>query len=182
MKNGKFKIENIIVEHILDEYADTSFIGEYTDKLEAGVIIRNCSKFYEDCSDEEIEEAYENRPGRNEYIGFKPYAGGEQVGTKNYKEYGKQDYKRIEQLNKGNFCFIGIKAKANIYFEYKGYNQYQEITSGGLWGIESDSDKSYIEEVEKQELEDLKTQLENLNVDISNFHDPKILIGKKIVD
>jgi hypothetical protein len=35
----------------------------------------------------------------------------------------------------------------------------QKITSGGLWGIESDSDRSHFAEVTAEELADLKAQL-----------------------
>ena len=84
------------------------------------------------------------------------------------------DYRRMEGLNNGIWNFIGIKAKADIYFEENGVSQYQEITSGGLWGIESDSDKQYIEECEKEQIEDLKEQLEHLNVDMSNFDEIEI--------
>jgi hypothetical protein len=35
----------------------------------------------------------------------------------------------------------------------------QRIRSGGLWGIESDSDASYIAEVEQGELADLRSEL-----------------------
>ena len=35
----------------------------------------------------------------------------------------------------------------------------QEITSGGLWGIESDSDKAYLGEIETEQLSELREQL-----------------------
>jgi hypothetical protein len=38
----------------------------------------------------------------------------------------------------------------------------QEVRSGGLWGIESDSDQSYFAEIEKEELSSLVTILEEL--------------------
>ena len=166
----KFKIETIVIEHKIEDNPDTSFIGEYTSDLGDGVIIRQYDKFYEDLTEEEIEEINERN---REYTGFKPYAGGEKVGTKEYKEYGLQDYKRMEQLSNGDFTFIGISAYANIYFEENGVRQYQKITSGGIWGIESD-DKSGVEEFEKEQIEDLKHQLEHLNIDVSNFYDIKI--------
>jgi len=151
--SNKFKIESIIIEHIFDDNADTSWLGKYTDEIEDGVIVRKFNMFYEDLSEDEQEELPER--GR-EFRCFKPYAGGENVGTKEYKEYGMSDYRRMEGLNNGIWNFIGIKAKADIYFEENGVSQYQEITSGGLWGIESDSDKQYIEECEKEQIEDLK--------------------------
>ena len=68
---------------------------------------------------------------------------------------------------------MGIIAHADIFLEENGHSVYQKITSGGVWGIESD-DKSGTEEIEKEQIEDLKHQLEHLNVDMSNFDHIKI--------
>jgi hypothetical protein len=38
----------------------------------------------------------------------------------------------------------------------------QEITSGGLWGVESDSDTAYLTEIETDELAELREQLHAL--------------------
>lgn len=84
------------------------------------------------------------------------------------RKYVLQDYARMESLNAGNWCYISIRAEAVITVsiqtkQTKTYVNYsetvQKITSGGLWGIESDSDKSYLESVEQDELADLRTQL-----------------------
>ena len=167
----KFKIESIVIEHKLDDNPDTSFIGEYTSDLDDGVLVRQYDKFYEDLTEEEKDQI--NTRNR-EYTGFKPCAGDEKVGTKEYKEYGLQDYKRMEQLNNGDFSFMGITAYADIYFEEDGVCQFQKVTSVGIWGIESD-DKSGTEEFEKDQIENLKEQLKHLNVDMSNFDDIKVI-------
>lgn len=89
------------------------------------------------------------------------------------RKYVRQDYERMESLNRGNWCFIGIRAEAEISLPTlanKGcvhgrevfYHTSQNITSGGLWGIESDSDKPYLESVERDELADLREQLKTL--------------------
>lgn len=89
------------------------------------------------------------------------------------RKYARQDYERMESLNAGHWCFIGIRAEAEIglpVLANKGcvhghevyYTHTQNITSGGLWSIESDSDKSYLESVEKDELSDLRGQLKAL--------------------
>ena len=96
------------------------------------------------------------------------------------RKYVKQDYERMESLNRGNWCLIGIRAEAEIgipstsrYIVLPNIDirtgkasprdyLLQTITSGGLWGIESDSDKSYLESVEKEELADLRAQLKAL--------------------
>ena len=76
------------------------------------------------------------------------------------RDYTRQDYKRMERLNAGDWCFIGIRAEAQIALQCNAHHaNVQHITSGGLWGIESDSDDDYLESVEKDELSDLKGQL-----------------------
>lgn len=81
----------------------------------------------------------------------------------NVRKYVRQDYERMERLNAGGWYFIGIRAEAAIQvFTFQGINtstNLQEITSSGLWGIESDSSREYLESVEQEELSDLKTQL-----------------------
>lgn len=72
------------------------------------------------------------------------------------RSYVKQDYERMEPLNAGHWCFIGVQAVATFFI---GHSGMQFFTSGGLWGIESDSGDSYLQEVEKEELADLREQL-----------------------
>ncbi len=72
------------------------------------------------------------------------------------RKYCRQDYERMESLNRGNWCFIGIRAEAQIQ---TGSDVVQDITSGGLWGIESDSGKEHLEETIREELANLKTEL-----------------------
>ena len=74
----------------------------------------------------------------------------------------------MERLNRGDWCFIGIKAEAEIGIPDNPLgmsNQcytVQRIHSGGLWGIESDSERSYIESEEKNQLAELRAQLKAL--------------------
>jgi hypothetical protein len=76
-------------------------------------------------------------------------------------EYGQQDYQRMEDYNKNNWWMIGIVAKAQI----KSPNGIiQTICSGSLWGIESDSDKEYIKQVEQEQLDGLKKELEAIGL------------------
>ena len=64
--------------------------------------------------------------------------------------------KRMEQLNAGDWCFIGIRAKAEVTLADP---VTQTVSSGGLWGIESDSDRAYFESIEQEELAELSNQL-----------------------
>lgn len=77
--------------------------------------------------------------------------------------YVRQDYDRMERLNAGDWGYIGIRAQARITTLHGrdggGCGVIQTISSGGLWGIESDSEKSYIESVQQEELAGLKSEL-----------------------
>lgn len=110
---------------------------------------------------------------RNEYRYFNPSTnyvdengkiiqnagGGDTLTIEEVRKYVRQDYDRMESLNRGDWCFIGIRAEAQVQ---TGSDIVQEITSGGLWGIESDSDHSHLEETEKEELANLRDELKVL--------------------
>jgi hypothetical protein len=65
---------------------------------------------------------------------------------------------RYHQYQDGRFGFIGIRAEAEIVVN----GVCQIITSGGLWGIESDSDLQYLAEIEHEEVDQLKAILGSL--------------------
>jgi hypothetical protein len=108
--------------------------------------------------------------GRHEYRFFNPsfnyiQADGSLLAPNTAEEvrkYVAQDYARMESLYRGDWCYIGIKAEAKISIPSGNYSTLQTIHSGGLWGIESDSDKSYFAEVQADELADLRAQLSAL--------------------
>lgn len=70
-------------------------------------------------------------------------------------KYTRQDYERVESLHRGVWGFIGITATAEITIG----DTCQTITSGGLWGIESDSGADYLKEEEANQVAELKEQL-----------------------
>jgi hypothetical protein len=104
--------------------------------------------------------------GRNEYRYFNPSFNyvderGKLVDgntTEEVRKYVAQDYARMEALNRCDWGFIGIRAVAQVGVSLNGGKDYllQSIRSGGVWGIESDSDG--FEDVEADELADLKAQ------------------------
>jgi len=75
------------------------------------------------------------------------------------RKYVRQDYERMERLQRGDWCYIGVRAEAEILIPSGDASIVQEITSGGLWGIESDSDASYLTEIEEEQLSELREQL-----------------------
>jgi len=80
------------------------------------------------------------------------------------KKYCLQDYERMESLDAGYWHFVGIRAEARIAVGEGSAKPVstQTITSGGLWGLESDMSKSDFEETEAEELSQLKSQLKAL--------------------
>src|SRR5258708_7906010 len=85
-----------------------------------------------------------------EYRYFNPnYKNYEGLPEEDIRKYCRQDFDRMESLNSGQWCYIGIRAEACIAtYDAKGMQgTMQRITSGSLWGVESDS-RSYIAEVE----------------------------------
>ncbi len=110
-----------------------------------------------------------NHVSSREYRYFNPsfnYVGrsGELIDgntSEEVRKYVREDYDRMESLNTGHWCYIGIRAVAEVGISTDGGHTFKldKLTAGGLWGIESDSDRSYLESVERDELADLKDTL-----------------------
>ena len=175
-KQSKPVIESITIKHMVDDNPDTSYLGEYTDKYVSGTL--GC-----------IER---QNPGRNEYKYFVPMNSysqhrkdlqkmGYSRGNCDFlaRSYVYQDFRRFERLNRGDWFFMGIMVEATIKLDITGQGNYrlETFTSGGLWGIESDSGNDYIKEIESDELNDLKNHLKQFNVNVKNFD--KIEITRK---
>lgn len=83
-------------------------------------------------------------------------------GWAKVKKWIDEDHKRLDDYGR-TWVMTGIVAKAKVLIPQDTVPptfQIQTIRSGGLWGIESDSDKSYIEDVKSEQLSDL---VHNLN-------------------
>jgi hypothetical protein len=160
------KIESIKVVVEIDIYPDTSFLGEYTDGCTDWAISRAHEEYVANLPDEEdLHMSY-----RHEYHFFLPYAGGETPGSEDYQKYGMQDYKRMEGLSRGDWQFVGIGAEAVVSYPITpdGSKRLERLTSGFLWGIESDSG-DYLREVAQEQLAELRDHLEVFGVNTNNF-------------
>ena len=69
---------------------------------------------------------------------------------------------RREAYQRGDFAFVGVHAEADVVIE----GVVQTLTSGGMWGVESDS-KEYIEEVAVEEYAALREILTSIGVSTS---------------
>jgi hypothetical protein len=61
---------------------------------------------------------------------------------------------------------VGCVAKAEISYAIgnNGTRRIDWLTSAGLWGIESDSGKDYLKQVEKEQLADLREHLQHFGI------------------
>jgi hypothetical protein len=71
------------------------------------------------------------------------------------RQYCQQDYERMEGLQRGDWCFMGVRVDARIVVA----DVIQDITSAGCWGVESDSDDDHFAELEGDEASECKAQL-----------------------
>jgi hypothetical protein len=219
MRNGK-RILSVKIKTMYDDSPDTSYLGEYSDKMKTDFAIdrahdSNCpwhdgrriqaqegldqldhiqdalGQIQNDAEEwsAELEQASETVRNireaefecaciaddwdRREYRYFNATTVCTKDAANDNISNARQDYERMESLSRGDWAYVGIRAEAEIgipCLANKGcvrghevyYTHTQKITSGGLWGIESDSDKDYLASVRKDELADLRGQLKAL--------------------
>jgi len=131
------RIASIRLVREFDNDPDLSFLGEYSDSRDAS-----------DGKSFDREELGDW--SRGEYHFFTAAMSGDESGN---PDSPRQDYERCESYNRGVWHMIGIRAEAEIQTSADGRHwSIQRVGSPGLWGIESDSDESYLQSVESDEL------------------------------
>ena len=84
--------------------------------------------------------------------------------TQEGDEYAAENKKRLDSYGV-TWNHIGIKAVAEIHTSRDGrHYTINYIESGGLWGIESDSDEKYLKEIETEQIAELKDILDILGI------------------
>lgn len=187
MKNSK-RIHSVRLKRMYDESPDTSWLGEYADRPNSDFSIdrlhdKDCPLFWanDDCTDDDERECscasvWDSReyryfnPGSVEPFNASADWLKNATDKRTYwfdsmRSNAISDYERMESLHRGDFCFIGISAEA-VYSiggtsetGHRYHYPLQTVTSGGLWGIESDSDRAFLEETEQEQLSELKAEL-----------------------
>jgi hypothetical protein len=133
------KLISITYKTELDEFADLSYIGTFDDKPKDEFAINH----------------KERNGGRNSYEWFNP-----QPGTCETQEHAEQAYNRLIEFESGYCSTVGIRAIAHVRTSNDGISwQGHEIQSPGLWGIESDSDKTYLDDIKCEQFRDLADSL-----------------------
>lgn len=145
-KPGPLEILSVCIRREQDENPDLSHLGEYSDTPGPDAIDRGSST--------------------DRYRYFNPAMTGDETG---YPDSPLQDYERMEAYECGDWYMLGIRVEARI--RNPETCVVHEISSGGLWGIESDSatgsegaDNGYLGDIERQELQALAVELLALGI------------------
>ena len=143
------KIGKVIVEHLLDDDPDLSWLE--TEFMAGNRWIKGSCRVYQ-------QGHQKVRPGAGPDVGGR--------GSPASQRYGD------------TWCMIGIQAKAQVMVKIVGDSWIcQDIRSGGLWGIESDSDEDFFKQVDEEELNNLRDNLLALG-----FKDDEINVAFKTVE
>jgi len=136
---NQYKIESIEMEEILDESPDLSFYGEFSNTPKEGAI--------------DVKEQGDWDSGKYRY--FNPAM----------QENPMELYRRMVAYDKGLWNMEGIRAKAKVLLSTDGGKTWKShtISSGGLWGVESDSGNDYKNDIFREEREELAKQLRAFN-------------------
>lgn len=76
----------------------------------------------------------------------------------------EQDAIRLAAYRRGDWHTVGIRAVATIWIERMNYRTTYQIESPGVWGIESDSDDAYFDEVFNDECITLRADIEAMKL------------------
>lgn len=151
------KIDAVTLSDELKEYGawDTEELADHAQNLQRVLWLAAC-----DIAEREGCDCGERGDiGRGEFRYFNACAENYKgESPEDIRKYARQDYERMERLQRGDWGYLGIRADAEIIVD----GMTQEITSGGLWGIESDSDQTYLAEIDGEQLAELRSQLRAL--------------------
>ncbi len=75
------------------------------------------------------------------------------------EKYKAQNAERLAAYNRGEWHMIGIRAVAIVWVERVNYRTSYEITSPGIWGIESDSGEEYLRDTFDNECDVLREDI-----------------------
>jgi hypothetical protein len=153
--NAPLKIDQVEVLWVEDD-SQPDFLGTYSNEPEEGAIDR--------------EALGERRAHEFRYFNPANY-------DPNHPEYALADYRRYQSFCDGEWTLQGCVARAVVSYPIGGGVRRMEVfSSGGLYGIESDSSVLYTLEVSIEQLEDLKRHVQIFGIPWSN--DAETLLGE----
>lgn len=135
------QLDSITIEAMHDEDPPLDHLGRYA--TEPGPEERTVDR-----------EARGDRRGRNEVRYF--------VAARD--DHVEEAYERREQFASGELFSYGIKAEATVTVG----DTTQTITSAGVWGIASDADEAFVDEIARGEIAELRGILGELGIDATD--------------
>ena len=139
-----------------EEYGDLSYLGEYVAKWSPGCIDR--------FEGEERPWVHEYRywlwaqEHAREYRWYRKHGWSKQRTFEVVASHKAFDFKRHEAACKGDWCSLWVQAKAKVVLRDNSNGPWQELTSGGCGGVESDAGK-HLEDIGAAELDCLRDEL-----------------------
>jgi hypothetical protein len=134
------EIKSVSIKVEPDENPDLSYLGEFKREREPGAIPTNLGERY-------MQWFVPCNSGEDARQWYREHGWPKHAAWLKGQQRAREVMARANDYGEG-WHMVGIWAEAEIVVE----GVIQEIRSGGLWGIESDSDSSYFEEVAKEEL------------------------------
>jgi hypothetical protein len=162
-------IESIIIKHMADEYPNLHWLGKYSDKdqdggaVKRGSVVRRRVNGRQECH---FFIPQQSVPEIREDLQARGYSRG--VAEEMARAQIRQDFRRMESYG-DSWAIIGIEAEAVVKYRLGSGGDWriERLSSGGLWGIESDGGGDYIEEVEHDELKDLREHLQRFGIRVN---------------
>jgi len=178
------RIDTVTIKRIQDDDGDLSWLGEFADTADTDYSIvafgQHEGEFVKDlpCECGHLESRHNDDgctecltpsgetcdyfdrvdvPRGRDYRYFNPEVDSSVTDDSEQRTYALQDYKRARDYGQ-TWAFEGVRADARVIIN----GTVQVVTSGGLYGIESDSEANYFDEVGKEQLAELKGQLHAL--------------------
>ena len=140
------RIRSVSVKVKLEEHPDLSHLGEFKRQWEPGAIPsgldRDYKQWFVPCNSGENARQWYRKHGWPKHTAWLKGQQQERGDLARAIGYGDQWY------------MVGILAEAEVLVPHgpPGHSIIQTLRSGGLWGIETDSESSYFVEVAKEEL------------------------------
>jgi hypothetical protein len=128
-------IESVKIVREPDDCPDISHLGEYSGSPGE--------------PDRTIDRQERGEQSRGEYRYFIAAMSGEETGNPASVE---QDYQRAEAFNRGEWHLVVIHARADIRVN----GVFQSVTSGYIGGTESDSEEMDFEQIQSDQLSELR--------------------------
>lgn len=144
-------LQTVRVCLVPDDSPDLSWLGEYSNTWKEGAIDRKERGDWSSL----------------EYRYFLP------SGIRgNTPEQNEEDYEQMERYGK-TWEMLGVVARAVVTIPFPSGGSKATTFQSSLWGIESDSDPAYLEEMKHEVLEELRLELEAYGVGLTEWETMK---------